>query len=78
MRHTTARKRPTNLSLDADLVNAAREFQINVSEACERGLADEVKKSREKKWLDENMPALEAWNEWVRENGIPYAEYRDL
>ncbi len=78
MRSSTARKRATNLSLDVDLVNAAREFNINVSEACERGLADEVKSAREKKWLEINMPMLDAWNDWVRENGMPYAEYRDF
>jgi len=78
MRSPTARKRPTNLSLDAELVSNAREMGINVSEACERGLADEVKKAREKKWLEENLPALEAWNAWVEEHGIPYAEYRQF
>lgn len=70
------RKRATNLSLNPDLVNEARRLEVNISEACERGLADEVKKARESKWLEENLPALEAWNKWVRDNGIPYAEYR--
>ena len=69
-------KRATNVSLRADLIEEAKRLGINVSEACERGLADQVKKAREAKWLEENLPALEAWNEWVRENGIPYAEYR--
>lgn len=78
MRTPVARKRPTNLSLDAELVSDAREMGINVSEACERGLADEVKKAREKKWLEENLPALHAWNAWVEEHGIPYSEYRQF
>ena len=78
MRSTPARKRPTNLSLDADLVEAARALDINVSAACERGLAAEVKKAREQQWLEENLPALEAWNEWVRENGLPYSRYRQF
>ncbi len=78
MRNSTARKRATNLSLDSDLVDEARAFDINVSSACERGLATEVKKAREKKWLEENLPALQAWNEWIEENGLPLAKYRQF
>lgn len=77
-RVSAARKRPTNLSLNPDLVDEARRLEVNISEACERGLAHEVKKAREAKWLEENLPELEAWNEWVRENGIPYAQYRQF
>jgi antitoxin CcdA len=76
MRATAARKRPTNLTLDAELVDEARTLEINVSEACERGLADEVKRARQAKWLEENRPALLAWNDWIEKNGMPYDEYR--
>lgn len=78
MRQTAARKRPTNLSLSMELVEAAREFDINVSEACERGLAVEVTRAREQKWLAENRSALLAWNDWIEQNGMPYDEYRQL
>lgn len=77
-RKVASSKRPTNVSLSADLIAEARALDVNISEACERGLADQVKKTREAKWLEENLPALEAWNAWVRENGIPYAEYRQF
>ena len=78
MHQSAARKRATNLTLDTNLVEAARALDINVSEACERGLADEVKKARERKWLDENRPALLAWNVWIEQNGMPYDEYREV
>ncbi len=71
-------RRPTNVSLRADLIEEAKSLDINISQACEIGLADEVKKAREARWLANNLPALEAWNEWVREHGIPYAEYREF
>lgn len=73
-----SRKRATNLSLPADLVDAARALDINLSEACEKGLAAEVRQAREAQWLAENRQALEAWNVWTRENGMPYDEYRQL
>lgn len=74
----SGRKRPTNLSLDADLVDVARAFDINVSQACERGLAEEVKKARETKWLAENREALLAWNNWIDAHGMPLDEYRQF
>ena len=75
-RPASSRKRPTNLSLSAELVDAARALDINVSEACEKGLAAEVRKAREAQWLSENRDALIAWNIWVEQNGLPYDEYR--
>lgn len=70
------RKRATNLSLSADLVDAARGLDINLSETCERALAAEVKTAREARWLAENGDTLAGWNHWVRDNGMPYDEYR--
>lgn len=71
-------RRATNVSLPADLIDEARRLGINISQACERGLEAQVRQSLREAWLEENLPALEAWNEWVRENGIPYAEYRQF
>lgn len=72
----TARRRATNLTLDADLVDEARALSVNVSQACEKGLADQVKQAREAKWLEENRDALEACNAWVARHGLPLAKYR--
>lgn len=72
----TAPKRPTNVSLPADLVEEAKQLGINLSQACESGLAKNVQETREAKWLEENRPALLAWNAWIEENGMPYDEYR--
>lgn len=76
MPSSPTRKRPTNLSLNPELVAAAREFGINVSETCERALAAELKKAREAKWLAENRAALEASNDYVRRKGLPLAGQR--
>lgn len=77
MRSTaTARKRPTNVSLNPSLVEQARELGVNVSKACERGLEEEVGKARAAAWLEANRPALEAWNRYVEKHGVPLAEHR--
>ena len=72
----TARRRPTNVSLSAELVEEAKTLGINVSKACEEGLAAANKKEREKRWLEENAEAIKSHNEWVAKNGLPLAKYR--
>ena len=69
-------KKPTNVSLNAELVEEARKLGINVSEACQTGLAAEVKKVREAAWKGENRAAIESWNDYTREHGLPLAKYR--
>jgi antitoxin CcdA len=69
-------KRPTNVSLVADMVDEAKLRGINVSEACQTGLAAKLKKAREAEWLAENREAIESYNAYVREHGMPYEEYR--
>lgn len=71
-----ASKKPTNVSLNADLVEEARRLGINVSEACQTGLAVEVKKAREAAWKEENRAAIETWNNYTRKHGLPLAKYR--
>lgn len=69
-------KKATNVSLSAELVEEAKRLGINVSEACQGGLAAEVKKAREAAWQVENHAAIEASNEYVRKHGLPLAKYR--
>src|SRR5882724_809811 len=69
-------KRPTNVSLDRRLLEEAREFGINISRACERGLAEQVAESRASKWLAENGPAIQSSNAHVEERGLPLARHR--
>lgn len=69
-------RRPTNVTLSTELVAQARELGVSVSRACEAGLAAEVKKAREAKWIEENWEAIQSSNRWVEEHGLPLAEFR--
>jgi len=69
-------RKPTNILLDAALVEEARELGVNISVASARGLEQAVKKARAERWLEENKAALESSNEWMREHGLPLEEYR--
>ncbi len=72
----TALKKPTNISLPTDLVEEAKRLGINLSQACETGLYEQVRKARGEVWKLENRAAIENWNKWISENGMPYDEYR--
>ena len=71
-------KRATNVSLSVELIDEAKRLNVNISEACERGLSAQVAKSRAETWLEENREAIEGWNVWVEKNGLPLARYRQF
>jgi len=71
-------KKATNVSLNAELVEEARKLGINVSEACQSGLAAQVKAARDAAWKEENRAAIESWNDYIRKNGMPYDTYRQF
>lgn len=71
-------RRATNVTLPETLLQDARMLGINVSQACERGLAAEVVDRRRRQWLQENQDAMRAWNEHVAEHGLPLDAYRQF
>ena len=71
-------RRATNVTLPQALVQDARTLRINVSQACEQGLAAAVSDAKTKKWQDENRASFEAWNDYLEQNGIPLAEFRQF
>ena len=70
------RKRATNVSLDAALLSEAKALGVNISRACDRGLALQVAEERGKRWLNENKTALESSNAYIERHGLPLARYR--
>jgi antitoxin CcdA len=72
----SAAKKPTNVSLPSGMVSEAKRLGINVSQACEAGLAKEVSKALGEEWKRENREAIESSNEYVRKHGLPLAKYR--
>ncbi|MBB4183583.1 type II toxin-antitoxin system CcdA family antitoxin [Sinorhizobium terangae] len=77
MTRSTAR-RPTNLSLDGDLLSKARDLKINVSRAAEEGIAQAIKTEREKLWRIENAKAITDANALVEKRGLPLAKHRQF
>jgi antitoxin CcdA len=68
---STSLRRATNVTLPEALLREARALNINLSQACERGLMAEVTAARRHRWIEENRAAMEAWNEHVAAKGLP-------
>jgi antitoxin CcdA len=76
LRFDDAPKRPTNLSLNAKVLDAARELGMNLSQTVDALLADEVRRRYWQRWNEENKEAVEHYNQRVEREGLPLAKYR--
>ncbi len=75
-RQISEAKRATNVSLSEVLLAEAKSLTVNVSRACEAGLAAEVREAKARRWQQENEAGFKAWNDYVERNGVPLADYR--
>lgn len=65
-----APKQATNLSIDRDLLNEAREAGVNLSAALEEALREKVAAARREKWKRDNAEAIAEYNDLIAEHGI--------
>ncbi len=73
-----APKKPTNLSINSDLLKKARGLKINLSATLEQALALHVKSTLRDTWLKENKEAIDALNDLTEKNGLFSDSYREL
>jgi antitoxin CcdA len=74
----SAPKKPTNLSLNSDLLNKCRALDINLSATLEQVLAEKLAKAGSEKWAEENKNAIRAYNKFVEQNGCFGDEFREF
>ncbi len=74
----TQSRKPTNISLDTQLVAEAKRLGINISRACETGLSQQIAFEYGRIWKQDNAAALESSNAYVERNGLPLARYRQF
>jgi antitoxin CcdA len=65
-----APKKPTNLSINSDLLTKARKMNINLSATLENELAKQVQIKQREQWLQENAIAIQAYNDFVENEGV--------
>ncbi|SDF00305.1 type II toxin-antitoxin system CcdA family antitoxin [Limimaricola pyoseonensis] len=71
----TARK-STSMTLDRDLLDEARTFGINISQAAENGVLSAVRRERARRWREENAGAIADYNAMIETAGVPLARFR--
>jgi len=73
---TRTKRKPTNVTVRVDLLQIAREDNINLSSMLEGCLVDYWKKRREKEWLERNNKAISDINDFVETYGLLSDERR--
>ena len=69
-------RRATNVTVRPEYIAEARELGINISQASERGLREAIAEARAERWLEENREALDSYNRFVEQRGLPLEKLR--
>ena len=71
-------RRATNLSLSAEATRRAREYGLNISRIAEDAIVEAVRRHEGELWKQQNAEAIRSYNEWVAEEGLPFARFRQF
>lgn len=66
----TYRHKPVTLSINEEVLQAAKALQLNTSKAAEAGIREAVRQAQADAWLRDNAQAIEAYNQKIEERGI--------
>jgi len=69
-----AERRKTSLTLDAEVLDAARDLGVNVSAVADEALRRAVADARRRRWLEDNAAAFAAQAAWHERHGHPLAD----
>ncbi len=78
LRSDATAKRATNLTLNAKVLDLARELGMNLSQTVDTLLAEEVRRRYWERWNADNKGAIEAYNERIERDGLPLAKHRSF
>jgi antitoxin CcdA len=67
---TRAPKKATNLSVDNDLLQRAKQLKLNLSQIFEASLTEAIRQKQRSEWLERNQGALDAYNRHVEKDGV--------
>ena len=73
-----ARTKPTNLSINSDLLAKSRQLQINLSALLEAALTEKLAQAENEEWQARNKLAIVAYNNRVDEQGCFRDSTRDF
>lgn len=64
-----APKRPSNLSVNSNLLEEARKYKVNLSKLLEQALIETLTEKKRAEWLEQNRAALESYNQRIEQRG---------
>ncbi|WP_299792527.1 type II toxin-antitoxin system CcdA family antitoxin [uncultured Marivita sp.] len=67
-----------NLTLDADVANAARELGLNMSRLAEAAISDAAKLERNRVWREKNKAAIDTYAKEVEREGLALSRFRSF
>ncbi|MBP6036563.1 MAG: type II toxin-antitoxin system CcdA family antitoxin [Azonexus sp.] len=76
MRTGSPGKRAANLSLSSDVLEAAKQLDINISQVCDAYLREVVRHELERKWREDHADFIAAYNATIETEGLPLDEWR--
>jgi len=74
----SAVKKPTNVSINTDLLKKAKALDINMSAALEQKLVELIREKQAAAWLSSNQEAIAGYNRHVEEHGVFSDELRSF
>jgi antitoxin CcdA len=75
-RRGNQRKKAVNLSIDGQILTAARAAKINLSETLEGRLIEVLRDGAHARWVADNRAAIDAYNDRIERDGVFGEEYR--
>jgi len=71
--NSAAAKKSANLSISSDLLQQAKQLNINLSQTLELQLITIIRQANQSQWLAENRAALDEYNRRIESNG-PFSD----
>lgn len=65
-----APKKSTNLSINSDLLQQAKNHRINLSKALEQRLVEILLEEKRQEWREQNREAIEEYNRRIEASGV--------
>lgn len=69
-------KAKVNLTIDAELTQQARALSLNLSSLAEQAIAEAVRAEQNRRWIEENKGALDAYAQEIETHGLALASRR--
>ena len=71
-------RRAANLSLGADVLDAAKALGINVSQVCDAYLREVVRREQERRFRNEYADYIAAYNQNLEKEGLALEQWRSF